>query len=390
MATFVDPVDELAPQVQITTAGGDEVDISGFESINIKLQLGAADEFTMTLPAQTVDGPWRSDMPVWQIGSYFKFHVGYNGVLEFMQGFEVVSTTVNYGEDDSGETMIVRAVSDLARAARNRNPRTFDSGDDAAIITEICGEYGWKNGVSASLTNPKERLKENGTSDLEFLKLIAREAKLGAPRLMPDNTLVMPEPTIGELKFSRGTPLKSGSDFRRLHSLSMNRDGGPNPTTVAVISFDPVKKEFVQVEYQADEFGGDPKITYEGAPSIEELPKDSTTQGLMLAVVEHRGQDKKERTDVLASGRFLDETSAIDLVRRWFELREKLSRWADVVVDGVIDLVPYTSFELDGNMATVDRGTWLPIVVDHNFSVNGWTVSMRSVRVVEEPVVTPT
>jgi phage protein D len=116
----------------------------------------------------------------------------------------------------------------------------------------------------------------------------------------------------------------------------------------------------------------------------------STTQGLILSVLDYRGQSKGDRIDVLSFGRYTNETNAEELAKRWFKLREKLGRWVDVTVDGHADLVPYTSIELDGDgLAPQDRGVWLPIVVNHTLNQSGWTCELRCVRVVEEAVVTP-
>lgn len=390
MATYLDPSTEIFAQVDLRTPGGNSIDFSGLTSLKMKLQLGAADELTLNMPAQTISLEWRSDMPIWQQGAVIKVLVGYDADRELIQNFEIVSTTVNYPDGTAGETLIIRAVSDLARAARNLEPRTFDGGSDFDVISEICNEFGWTNNVDrTALLNPSERLKESGKSDLDLLKRIAREARLGGPRLTRDNILIMPEPVVGELKFARGIPRKGGP-WRRLHSLSMNRDGGHVKTRVAIIAFDPKTETFTQLEFEANEFGGDPRVVYEGAPSINELKNESTTQGLTLAVVEHRGHGKSERVDVLGTGRFLDETDATALARRWFELREKLSRWATASVDGHAGLQPYESVELDGNLAAMDRGTWLPITIDHDISSTGWISSCKVIRVVEEPIITPT
>lgn len=379
---------EVAPSLRLTTGGGTEIDVSGMSELSMRLQLGAADELSLTLPAQTLDGAWRSDMPIWQQGALIAVEAGYDGELTMIQEFEIVSTTVSYPEGESGEELTVRGVSDLARAARNKNPRAYASGSDADVVSALCTEYGWGNLVTAPLAEPDERLKEAGKSDLELLNKIARAARIGGPRLLYGRELIMPEPVVGPLKFSRGLPRGTG-EYRRLHSLSMNRDGGPNPIRVAVLSWDPKTNQFVQIEFQADEFGGDPKIVYEGPASTKELTRDATTQGLTLAVIQRRGQGDRERTDILTSGQFMNETDARSLAQRWFELREKMSRWATVTVDGHPDLVPYTSIELDGNLAAMDRGTWLPTSVRHRFSSSGWLTECKVIRVVNDPVVSP-
>lgn len=391
MALFNDPLTEVYAQLRLTSVGGDEIDFAGLDSLRMRLQLNAADELTLDLPAQDIDGAWRSDMPVWQQGSVIQVELGYDGELDKIQRFEVVSTTVNYPEGAGGESMTIRAVSDLARAARNTDPRTFDAGDDVAILDELCSEYDWFNGVTAALASPKKRLKKSGTSDLKFLKSIANDAAIGGPRLVQVgdlDSLIMPRPEVGDLKFARGLPASSG-EWRRLHSLQMNRDGGANKTRVRVTSFDPEKNAFITLEFEADEFGGDPQVTWEGSQAAKGIQSESTTQGLLLKVVEARGYGKNECIDVLASGRFLNETDAESLARRWFLLREKLSRWATAEVDGHKDLVPYSSFELDGNIAAMDKGVWLPVTVEHNIGAGGWSASCRVVRVVEEEVVSP-
>ena len=387
MGRYIDPTEEIAAQLSLRTPGGDHIDISGLSGVKLRIQLGAADEFTIDMPNQRLDGEWRSDMPVWQVGAVIHLEAGWNGELEFIQSFEITSTTANYPE--GGDTLAIRGVSDLARAARNLESRTFKSGSDDAVITEICNEYGWKNGVTAELFNPSKRMKKAGKSDLDLLKQIAKEARIGGPRLTPFRELIMPEPTIGDLKYSRGLPLEPGV-YRRLHSLQTNRDGGAIKTRVVIKAYDPETNEFVTTEFEANAFGGDPIVVYEGRKAIEGIPSESTTQGLTLKVVEHRGQGKRERSDILSSGRFLNETDAVALARRWFELREKLSRWSNIVVDGNSKLVPYTSISCDGHLASMDIGTWLPVVVNHTFDSKGWLSTMRSIRVVDEPIVTPT
>ena len=382
------PLTDVYAQVRLTTEGDFDIDFSGFTSIKARLNLGAGDEFTIVMPAQTIDGAWRGDMPIWMTGASINFHAGYDGNLDLIQSFEVVSSTTNYA-DGGGEVITVRGVSDLARTGRNKDPRTFNSGSDAEVLTEIANEYGWNMGVTTPLFDPTERLKEAGKSDLDFLKRIAREARLGGPRVDETKTLIMPEPKVGPLKFRRG-PIDQGSGFRRLHSLNMNRDGGHQNTRVTVVSFDPKTEQFIEVEFEANRFGGDPIVTYEGPVATKGLKIETTTQGLTLAVIERRGHGKRERVDVLSSGRFLDATSAEDLVARWFDLREKLSRWATAKVDGRPDLKPYEAVTLDGNIAEMDKGIWLPIWVEHNIGMNGWLSNLRVIRVVSEPVITPT
>lgn len=386
MGTFQDPTKEIFGRVLLSTAGGDEVDLAGFTSLKMRLQLGAADELTINMPAQNLDGEWRSDMGVWQVGSTLKVEMGYDGELFPMQEFEITSSTVAYPES-GGENFTIRGVSELARAARNRVARAFESGDDRGVVTQICDEYGWNNGIPTDVTYANAaRLKEAGKTDLELLKRIAREARLGGPRVQFGGQLIMPSPEVGTLRFARGLPSPDspGGGWRRCHSINMNRDGGQSVLRVRITGFDPDTDEFVTQEFEADPFGGQPKVTYEGRKAATPIEDESTQSNLTLQVVEHRGQDKRERIDVLASGVYRNEDNAIELARRWFELREKLSRWSTIVTDGHPDLFPYSAFELDGNMANMDKGIWLPLYNEHTIDSNGWKCSSRAIRVVEE------
>lgn len=386
MPAKYDPATEISNQLRLTTEGGAPIDFSGLQSLTMRLQVNAADELEIQLPAQYMDGTWRSDMPIWLAGAGIKVESGFNGKFDHIQTFEIVSTTNDY-DDDGGEMMTVRGVSELARAARTKEHRTF-KGDDLSVLDQICAIYGWTNGVNPStLAGTTQRLKENGKSDLELLKRIAREAVLGGPRVTKDRVLVMPEPVVGKLRYSRG--VSEHQDARRLHRVQVNREAGSYSTQVVVIAWDPESQEFVEKRFEADEFGGDPKIAYEGRLATKELAHEATTQGLVLAVVDHKGTAKTERVEVLASGRYLNETSAEDLARRWFILRERLSRWADVTVDGSADLLPYEAFELVGNLSAMDRGVWLPNVVQHKVDASGWTCECRAIRVVSEAVIKP-
>jgi phage protein D len=76
------------------------------------------------------------------------------------------------------------------------------------------------------------------------------------------------------------------------------------------------------------------------------------------------------------------------LAKRWFDLREKLGRWATIEVEGHPDLVPYNAVVVDGDMAKMDKGYWLPTVVEHNFSESGWTTRLTCIRVVEDSTIT--
>jgi hypothetical protein len=380
---------ELYPQVRLKGADDKELDITGVDKVECRLQINAADELEVVLPALFLDGTWRPDMPVWITGATISVEGGYNGTFDLVQKFEVVSTTVDYS-DDGNETMTVRGVSDLARAARNKDHRTYD-GDDASVISDICALYGWTNGVTAPLGPSVRRMKENGKSDLEMLRRIAREAVIGGPRLTSDNVLIMPEPEVGELKYARGVSAKF-PDARRIHSIQVNRESGSFNTRVIIIAWNPFLEEFIEIDYQADEFGGDPKVVYAGKVATKELTKEATTQGLVLAVADAKGTvgEKSDRIEIISSGVFHDEVSADSLARRWFLLREKLSRWSNITVDGNIGLLPYVSFEIDGALAAMDRGTWLPVVVKHVFDKDGWRSECRSIRVVDDAVVKPT
>lgn len=394
-----EPTDEISPQIRLTTEGGTEIDFSGMDALTVRLQVGAADELTLVLPAQDSEGAWRSDMPMFQNGGTIVVEAGYNGEFDLIQKFEIVSTTTTYGDDAGGEKATCRGVSDLARCARNKVSRVFDYaprgygdvrvGADTTIISKICAEYGWTNGCTGEFQDPPKRVKENGTSDLELLKRIANEALIGGPRLRNDGVLIMPEPIVGDLQYLRG-PNYGVSGWRRLHNINANREGAQISTRVIVVGWDPEKQEYVETEFMADEFGGDPKIVYEGPQATKELTRPPTTQGLVLSVIEHRGQDAKERVDVISSGRYTNETNAVDLAKRWFLLREKLGKWADLTVDGNAKLLPYVSVEIDGDgLAMNDRGTWLPMIVTHSFTDAGWSANLRCIRVVDEPVVTP-
>lgn len=380
-----DPTSEMYATLRLSTGGGSAIDHSGLESCEMRLQLNAADEMTLKMPAQYLDGTWRPDMPIFMVGGLIKVEAGYNGALDHIQTFETVSTTVSY-DDDGGEMMTVRGVSDLARAARTKEHKTFE-GDDASVLTQLCAEYGWVNAVTAPLFGTTKRLKENGRSDLELLKRIAKEAIIGGPRVTREGVLIMPEPSVGELKYVRG--YSDDSSARRLHSLQVNREAGAFNTQLVIIGWDPIAGAFIEKRYEADEFGGDPKIVYEGPLATKEVSGEVTTQGLVLAVVDHTGAGKKDRVDVLSSGRYMTETDADGLAARWFALREKLGRWADIKVDGHVDLQPYSSIEIDGNLAAVDKGVWLPTVVSHTIDASGWMASLRCVRVVSEAVIKP-
>lgn len=390
-----------APIVKITTNDDEDIDWSGLESMRIRLQLSAADELEMSMMAQTMDGEWRPDMPLWQIGSILKISSGYDGATELIQRFEIVSTTNSYGGGDSPPSMTVRGVSDLARAARNRNPRVYDGKLDSDIVSELCTEYGWINWVppgklADSTLDLKSkftkggRVKAQGTTDLEILKLIAADAQLGGPRLDRDGALTMPEPTANNpITFVRGNV--SGdvadalfNDSYALLSFSPSREGGSDNIQLSIVGWDPESKQFVEKVFEADEFGGDPRVVFSGALSKVPISGESSTRGLTLQVVSARGWNPGERRDVLASGRYLNETDAVALAARWFNLREKLGRWATIEVDGHPGLLPYHAVIIDGDMAKMDKGYWLPTVVEHNWGSDGWSSRLTCIRVVED------
>jgi|14BtaG_2_1085337.scaffolds.fasta_scaffold01621_5 phage protein D len=389
---FSGPESEIYAQVQFKTSGGYDIDTQGLSSVKVRLQLGSADELTMALPSRVMDKEynmvWRPDMSIWQNGSIIHVDMGYDGEFTPMQHFEIVSSTNQY-QGSEAEMLTIRGVSELARAARNQKHRTWDQspGDDLRVIDDVAAEYGWTVDVDGSdMLNLKQRVKKAGKTDLDLLKLIASQARLGGPRVDYYNTLFMPKPVVGKLKFTRGI---GDPDARRLHTLSMERDGGAS-TRVLVVSWDPTNQTWVEKEFQADKFSGDPVLTFEGAKSEKELRLkpggDIKTQTLTLAAVEHSGHGSSERVDVLNSAVYEKEDglTAEELAKRYFELREKLSRWATVTVDGHPDIVPYVSIELQGDLAEIDKGHWLPLWVEHTIDSNGWMTTCRVVRIVDE------
>lgn len=404
--TLGDGTDLVAPTVEITTIGGDSIDWSGLESMRLRLQLGCADECEITCEAQDVDGNWRPDMPIWQIGGTLKVSAGYDGAVVHVQNFDIVSTTNNYGSIGSSPTMTVRAVSELARAARNRNPRTFADKDDSKVLDAVCSEYGWTNGVSpedvADLTldlkskfTKTGRIKARGTTDLELLKTLAADAQLGGPRIDRYGHLVMPKPSADSpIVFIRGSGASGDvidavlEDYFALLSFSPSREGGADNVQLAIVAWDPEQKTFVEKVFEADEYGGDPKVIFSGPLATASISGESSTRGLTLQVIVARGWNKDERRDVLATGRYINETDASALAKRWFDLREKLGRWATIEVEGHPDLEPYRAIIVDGDMAKMDKGYWLPTVVEHNFSDDGWISRLTCIRVVEDSAVT--
>lgn len=382
---------EIFAQFKLVTPDGEELDWTGADKISFRWNLGAADEFQMDFPAKTQDNQWRPDMPVWKNGAQFSLWVGWDGSFDPLQKFEIVSTTNSYPESN-GETAVVRAVSQLARAARNKTSRTFKTETDGQILDALCAEYGWTNGVDPRrlvYLFKNGRTKKAGTSDLELLRLIANQSRIGGPRVDFFGTLLMPEPDVGKLEFWRGT-MEETADARRLHSFEPNRESGHNSTRVTVRSWDPVQSKFVETIFEANEFQGDPVIVYSGPAKTQPDGSESSTTGMVLSVIKETGTKKKERHDVLASSKYGDETDAKELASRWFELREKLSRWGTATVDGHKDLQPYSAIKLAGDMAEIDKGLWLPTYIDHTIDSNGWLASARCIRIVTDPVMQAT
>jgi len=354
--------------------------------LKMRLQVGSADELTIDIMARDNIGRWRPDMGVWQKGAKIIVALGYDGDLDPIQKFTIVSTTVQYPQEGA-EEMTIRAVSDLARALHNNGERVYREANDTFVIDDVCEMYGWTNGVEADLANTRARIKAKGTNDLEFLRLIANEALIGGPRLDVYDTLLMPEPVIGNHVYTRGRSFTDGA--RPLLNYSPSREGGADAVQVQITAWDPDQHKFVDIVYQADEFGAEPKIVYNGPAAVQDRStRDNSTRGLTLKVIEVRGHGENEKKDVIATGRFLDEANAEDLAKRWFELREKLSRWANIVVPGHTALVPYIAVNLEGDMANVDKGLWLPTVVEHDLSESGWICRLTAVRVVQETTVT--
>jgi hypothetical protein len=337
-------------------------------------------------------------MPVWQVGGTIVVEIGYNNSFETIQSFEIVATTVMYPDDEAGETMTIRGVSDLVRPVRNNAARNFKSSDTfRSVIDFFANEYGWFTETSSvdGLDDPLPpdlMTKKQGVADIDYLKLISSSLRLGPPRINTSSlmlkSIAFPAPSVGQLLFTRGPSVLTQSfGNRRIHSLSMERDGGQS-TSVIISGWDPTAGSFVQKEFEIDKFTGDPTVTFTGPVALKELEISGTdvrNSTLAIAVVEHRGQGKNERVDVISSGRYQTELSAEALASRFFELRERLGRWATSVTDGHAGIVPYTSFSLDGNLAAVDRGTWLPVWCEHMVDSNGWRTRSRIVRVVDEP-----
>ncbi len=388
-------VQYIAACMTMTNVAGEDIDWSGLSSVRIRIQLGAADELELELPAQDQEDNWRPDMPIWQVGGTLIIALGYDNVVQEVQSFEIVSTTNTYGGSGDLPSMKIRAVSGLARAARNRNPRTFADLDDKAILDKICEEYGWTHNIAidlskaayTSMLSKKGRVKEAGKSDLELLRVIASEAELGGPRLSSSGELIMPEPSCDDpILFVRGTTFNMEDSFQIL-DFSPSREGGADTLRLSIVGWDPDSKQFIEKVFEADEFGGDPEVVYEGPLSKAPIANESSTRGLTLQIISSRGWSKDEKRDVLASGRFLNESDATSLAKRWFDLREKLSRWATISVEGHPGIEPYSAIQVDGNMAIMDTGLWLPTVVEHDVGDSGWTTRITAIRVVTDSIV---
>lgn len=396
-----DGTTSVAPSIEIVNAVDEAIDWDGFVSMKIRLQLGSADELELELQAENAEGVFRPDMPAWQVGGQLKISAGYDGIVDHIQTFEIVSTTNKYGGYGESPTMTVRGVSELARAARNRNPRVFNDKDDGAVLAALCAEYGWTNGVPAEATKDETldlkskftkrgRVKAKDTTDLDLLRTMATDLGLGAPRIDKDNTLVMPAASAeNPIVFLRG-PEASGdvfdallADHYALLSFSPSREGGADNIQLAIVAWDPEQNKFIEKVFEAGEYGEDPKVIYSGALASTALKSDSSTRGLTLQIIQSRGWNKDERRDILASRQYVNETDAEALAKRWFDLREKLGRWAKIEVEGHPGLLPYEAIIVDGRMANMDKGYWLPTVVEHSFTDAGWSSTATCVRVVD-------
>lgn len=389
---FSGPESEIHAQIRFKTDDGTLIDTRGMDDVRIRFQMGAADELTLQLPSRIMSGDqfesvWRTDMSVWQAGSILVAEVGYDGDFKPFQSFEIVSVTNRYPDDRGEESLTVRGVSELARTARNKDPRVWDQdpGSDIAIIEDLADQYGWTNDVDDSkLLNLKHRAKESGKSDLDLLKLIAKQGRLGGPRVDVNRVLSMPTPKVGKLTFVRGL---GPPGARRLHSLSMERDG-VSQTRVVVLAWDNEEEVWIEKQFEADSFSQDPLLVKQGRKTEAALKikpgQDIKNQGLVIQVVEHTGSGKDERIEVLNTREYRTDETAEELVKRYFEIREKLSRWATVDVDGHRDLIPYVSFILEGDLARMDKGHWLPLWCEHNFGDGGWTCRCRVIRIIDE------
>jgi phage protein D len=376
---------DIAPSLMLTNTVGEDIDWAGLTSMTMRLQLGSADELTINIMARDNEGNFRPDMGAWQKGATLYVNLGYDGTTAPMQEFTVVSTTVDYPEVGA-ESMAIRCVSDLARALHNRDSRVFTEADDTAVLDAICADYGWQNGVDGSLlANTRPRIKKKGSTDLDLLRTIARDALLGGPTVDVWGTLHMPEATVGPQVYSRGAAETSGAD--RLLLFKPSREGGADAIQVQITAWDPVEEQFVDTVFQADEFSSDPEVVFEGKAASQPTVTETSTRGLTLKIIEVRGHGESAKKDVLGQGRFVEVNDAEDLARRWFALREKTSRWASLTVPGHNSLFPYLAVEVEGQLAETDKGIWLPTVVEHTINDSGWRARITAIRVVQDTTV---
>ena len=356
-------------------ANGKPMPIEGFTSIKCRLQGGAADELTIDMPMRTTDGKWRADMPIFQVGVNVDVKLGYDGTTRPIQSFELVGSDQQY----SGDSFTIHGVSSLAAAARNKIARTFAT--EAEFIAKLCEENGWVNGVDATALTNHVLSKKAGETDLDTLNLIAKWAKLGGPRVTNKGVLVMPHPD-GSNPFliyrgyndtaSRGWPLTEFSPSRE----------GSGSLLLQITAWDSERGEFINTVFEPDPFGGDPLVVSQSRA----LAKESSTTGLLLRLVEdHPDRTKKGRYDILQGYFFSGESDPVSLAKRWFLFRERVSRWADITVDGHYALVePHKAVSIVGDVAAVDRGVWLPQTITHTVDNSGWHTELSAIRVVDE------
>lgn len=376
---------EIHAQYRIVSADGEIMDTSGLSSIKARLNLAAGDELTLAMPAQDIDGNWRQDFGMWAHGAVIRLDIGYDGDLDPIQRFEIISHKIDYPSDGDAVSLTIKAVSELARASRNTAPRLLE-GSDRSMLDEICAEYGWTNGVTAAMKDPGVRLKKSGDSDLSLLKLMSQEAGLGGPRVDLDNRFVMPEPSAVDPEvFTRGS-IGDMPGWRALHAFAPERHAS-FVNKVSVVGWDPDAEKFIEVIFRADSAGGQPAIVYRGPPSRQPtISEDVKTQTLILSALDDKADPQSSKSkELLASGMFMTDLDAEDLAKRWFKLREKLSRWASIRVDGLASLYPYRAIRVEGDMANTDRGLWLPLWIEHTYDEGGWMTSMKAVRIVTEP-----
>lgn len=375
---------KVAPVLKMTNSMGEDIDWSGLSSLKMRLQLGSADELTLVLPALDNESAWRPDMGLWQKGAVLYVELGYDGVTVPIQEFTIVGTTNAYADDAA--SMTIRGVSQLARALHNKDPRTYTEKNDGAVLDDICSTYGWTNLVDPSkLTNSVKRVKKKGDTDLKLLRAIASEARLGGPTVDVWGNLLMPEPITGAASYTRGPPETAGAE--PILSFQPSREGGGDSVQLQITAWDPEREKFIDVIYKADDFANDPEIVFEGPASKQPIPTESSTRGLTLAVLAVRGYGNDAKKDVLSSGRLLNEDNVEDIARRWFDLQEKMSRWATIEVGGDSALAPYIAVNIEGQIANMDRGLWLPTVVEHTLDSGGWKSRLTATRVLGDTTV---